>query len=112
MKSFIDLYYTVQDMTPTRLLWWTEVESDVPYFESENCVKCLIARYLASVVGEEICVGSVEVRLASDIGVDWVKLPSWVTTLIFHFDVEYAGDVPRQEAVKFLKDWLLPERSK
>lgn len=106
MKSFMDLYYTVQEITPTRLLWWVEVESDVPYFETKNCVKCLIARYLTSVLGEEVHVGAAVARVSSDSDVDFVTLPYWAIDLIHEFDDKYAGNVPRQEAAEFLKSWL------
>lgn len=106
MKSFADLRNAVEEMTPTRLLWWAEVESDVPYFEPENCVKCLIARYLEAQVGRQTHVEENIVRFvrsALESG-DVVHLPPWVTVLIYDFDHEYVtGDVPRQEAVEFLK---------
>lgn len=110
MKSYVDLCDAVrdavQDMTPARLLWWVEVESAVPYFESQHCVKCLIARYLASVVRERVQVGAALVRVTSDSDIDFVTLPYWAIDLIHEFDDKYAGDVPRQVAVEFLKSWL------
>lgn len=97
----LTLAQAVAKMTPEKLeAWLIHPDQYSVRFLSGHCSQCIVAIYLRKIIGLEVAVGSISVRLNVD--TKFVPLPEWSVRFMGRYDM--SKSYRRHGALRILRE--------